>query len=175
MFTVRAKKVSVFALVLLVLSLVGLVLALTYIVKLGTTLIEHAQTVADHNARQQTYEELQSLSNRTATDRSALQTYILSEDETIDFLATIESMAVTQGVTLETNTLSVVEGGTFNTLKVNFSITGQEDDVRRMISILETLPYPSTIERLGITWGTNEQLDQVSSVVDLAVSLQKKS
>ncbi len=170
MITARAKKVMVVAVVCGVASVVSFAGAFMYVIGQGKTLREQAQAVADHAVQQKTYEALAALVASTKTDREEMQHYVLTEDETITFLADTEAMATAQGVTISTDALTVVNGKDFNTLKVNFTLEGDARSVHAVIQVLETLPYMSYINRLSLEGGA---AGAAEAAVELMVMLAK--
>lgn len=133
----------------------------------GQALEQYVQAIADRVAAEQKYQEVSELIQETAAEREALTKYLLAEDDTITFLASIETIGVEQGVILETNSLQVVnKEGNPGILEIQFGITGSEVLVFRMLSILESLPYHSTLTKLKF-----ERSEAGSDTVKLLVTL----
>lgn len=172
MINQKTKIILGFTFIFLLLSVVGLWWMSTQVSSVGKTLKSEVKVVADRLAQEQKYAELVDLVNETETVRNELETYILTEEETIDFLAQIEQIGIDQGVDLETLSLNVVEkSGMFDELVVNFSVSGNELLVLKMIDVLESLPYHSQIESLDIERRT--ELNEALMRVRLSVSLIK--
>ncbi len=172
MITKHAKRMGIAAGTFFFLTLCLFVAASVYVYVQGTTLRTKAQLVADHAAQRQAQAQLNQALTDSADERAALGAYVLTEAEVIDFLAQVESDADRLGVTLATDSLKPTTGKSFDTLLVQFSITGDESSVHAMIQALETLPYPSAITRLSLTAGGAEGVETTGSV-DVVVSLQK--
>ncbi len=174
MVTTRAKKILGIAIMCGVSSVAGFAGALYYVSGQGVVLRERAQAVADHAIQQQTYESLASLLETTKAEREELNHYILTEDETIDFLAEIEALAAAEQVLITTDALTVVEkkDTSFNTLKVNLSLVGSPVAVQTVLQILETLPYMSYVNMLTIDQSMQNDAG-VTAKVELMVTLAK--
>lgn len=174
MITARAKKIVVVAAVCGIASVTGFAGALYYVSGQGVVLRERAQAVADHAIQQQTYEALASLLESTKTERDELNQYILTEDETIDFLAEIEGMAAAEGVLITTDALTVIEvkDTDFNTLKINLSLAGQPSAMLTVLQILETLPYMSYVNKLSLDTTPIAETG-ITAKVELMVTLAK--
>lgn len=170
MLTPRAKRIVVVASVCGIISVASFAAAFVYVAKQGATLRERAQAVANHAVQQQTYQALAALVTSTKDDREELYRYLVTEAETIDFLAEIEGLAATKGVTITTDTLTVEEGKDFNTLKINLTLAGEERPIHDVIQILETLPYMSYINRLKLS---TDPAGVVTGTVELRVMLAK--
>ncbi len=169
MATKRAKKMIFLSVLTMSIAMGGLAASLYYVLKEGAELRVRAQAVADHTAQQQLYANLASLVERTAGEREALQKYVLTEDDTISFLADIESLAAERGITLVTDALTVVTSKPNNTLMVNFSLTGTEVAVYDFVSLLEVLPYMSYLTNVVVRRDATTGL--ADSTVTLAITL----
>ena len=149
-----------------------LVSMLQYIEAKGGELVQHSKEIADYKAREQAYNELEQLIVSTKDDRDELATYILTENVTIDFLATIEEIAIEQGIELTTNSLHVEEQeGLFDTLVISFSVDGPQARVYSMLQILETLPYHAFVSGVSFTNDQEAVGTVVQGTIELAVSL----
>lgn len=170
MITKHAKKVATITAVSAILSGGMFGSSLWYVSSQGALLTERAQAVADHTTQAKTYQGLERLLDDSTNERQQLHEFILTEAATIDFLADIERVAAQSGVTITTDTLTVAEAKSFNTLTVQFSIEGEAGPVAAMIQILETLPYKSYVDSLSLTTRSSAT-PPVTAVVRLAVSL----
>ncbi len=172
MITKRAKKVLTITALCACVSGGVFGGAFWYVAKQGDVLQERAQAVADNATQAQTYQALERLLEESVDERNQLQTYILNESATIDFLSDIETIAAQSGVVITTDTLTVTEATNFDTLLVQFTLEGETSDVAAVIQILETLPYKSHVDSLTIATRPDEE-PPVTAVVQLAVSLAK--
>lgn len=80
---------------------------------------------------------------------------LLSEADTIQFLAHVEEVAKSSGVSVATIELTEekISDPNFNELSATFSLRGESGAVERTIELFEVLPYRSRIERLTFTRG----------------------
>ncbi len=137
----------------------------------GRSLTERVDTIADTRAKERAYKELTLQVAQTKEQRDALNSFVLTEDGTGAFLTEIEHLGTIQGVELTTNSLKVVTlKDSPDTLQVQFGIVGEEQAVKKMVTILESLPYHSVVSSLSLT---KESGEKMRSVVDLAVTLFK--
>jgi len=185
MLTKRAKSIGIIAIVTTVTSITIVAGGLFWVLQQGSALVDRAQVIADHESRKSTYQSLQDLLARTETERAALLDYTLTETDTIDFLATIESMARTHGVLLVTDTLNVADekdSTTYQTLHASFTITGEVDAVNTVLKVLEELPYMSRVDGVNIQYGVSDpdfteqfgvQENVARASVQLVISLLK--
>lgn len=157
------------------LALISIILLATlvyFVFSEGKKLMAQQQLMANQEVQTQSYVALEKLLSISAEQRTAMHTYVLTEDETIEFLSNIERIAPEQGVELITGSLNVASSSAFSLLKVQYSIKGETTAVERMLAILETLPYASSLTSLDITRGSTEG-SGVTSQVELAVTLRK--
>jgi len=88
----------------------------------------------------------------TKPERDSLASRFVADEAVIDLLALIESIGREQGVLLATNSLNVVPNNDyFETLVVSISVTGQYNQIVKVLSLLETLPYQTTISQTQIS------------------------
>jgi hypothetical protein len=168
-----SKKTNSIALVSLLFALSSGLLftwVLYEVTTAGRSLTERVTTIADTRAKERSYKELELQVLQTKEQRATLDSFVLTEDSTGAFLTEIERLGASQGVTLTTNALKVVsQKDAPDTLQVQFSIEGGEQEVKKMLTILETLPYHSIVSSLAIT----KEEGQVRSVADLSITLFK--
>jgi len=172
MITKKTKIVGGLSLILLVGAIAGVLLAWQYVHTKGEELVHETTVVANFNARDQRYTELAQLIDATRADRDILTSYLLSEKDTIEFLSSIERVAVEQGVDLVTNSLQVVPGtGLFDTLVISFALEGQKSHVYTMLRVLETLPYHGYVTKLSFHESEKNGATITTGTVELTVSL----
>ena len=163
--------VAVLSLLFAVVCSATMVWVLYTITTSGALLQEHVTVISNHDAKEKAFSALSDLIKNTENERSLLKTFILTEEQTSTFLTDLEKIAQAQGVVLTTNSLDVTrQSGLFDILTIKFAIEGQDSNVQRMSTILETLPYHSQVVALtfsktdgAITKGT----------IDLKVTLRK--
>lgn len=153
MITKRAKKIGVIALIY---CLGGLV------VLIGTVYLtqQNKQKFADVRAKNAEAEAAKQLSTTieqtlqvSARDRATLDTFFISERDTIDFITEVETLAQTLQVQVETTQLSVIPATDTepSRLQIGFVVKGSYNNVARMLFALETLPYHRTIPDRSIS------------------------
>lgn len=169
MATKRAKKMLVVGSLTAVVAIGAFGGSLYFVLTESTALRARAQAVADHAAQQQLYANLASLVERTAPERATLQTYVLTEDDTISFLANIESLAALRGLALTTDALTVTEAKPNNVLMVNFTLAGTEVAVYDFIALMEVLPYMSYLTEVNVV--RDPETGLAESTLTLAVTL----
>ena len=172
MITKKTKVFGLTSLVCFLVSVAGLILVWQYVVDKGNELVGQAQELAQFQAREQAYRELEGLVDQTQDSRQELQTYVLTEEKTIDFLALIEQIAIEQGIELTTNSLKVVEEeGLFDTLVVSYSIEGPDKYVSSMLLLFETLPYHAFVSSLSLQYLPEESGYKTKGNIELTASL----
>jgi hypothetical protein len=136
----------------------------------GSELESRAQTVAEANAKIKSYKDLWTRYELTKAERERLSTFVLTKDETSAFLTEIETIGHEKQVSIKTNTLVVEKNKETNeeTLRIEFLIEGAVAEVKKVIKLLETLPYESTLISLVLSV---EEDGQARSTVGLGVTL----
>jgi hypothetical protein len=126
-----------------------MVLSLT---KKSAELSAQVVAIAESTAVSEEYKKLSLLLESTTDEREKLQQFILSENEIITFLSEIESISRSFGLLIETRSLNVVPGeNNFDTLELELSFAGEEQQVFKFLQFIERLPYASTIAQYGYT------------------------
>lgn len=107
-----------------------------------------------------------------------INTYFIGKDKALDFVKYIESLAVSSGVTY---TIDVVDTSPDNSLspankeflRIAIRFSGNMKNVRRFISLIETLPYNVKINRFdlrrtSIPATANGAVDSWNAVLDFS-------
>lgn len=158
--THKTKIIFVIALLFLLGAGTAFVLVSLEVERVGTTLESRVKVIADQLAKEQKFTELTELVVSTEAERGELNKYILSEADTISFLAEVERIGAEHGVELNTNSLNATEKeGEPNTLTVSFTIVGEEPLVFRMLTILESLPYESQVQQISYKLDEEARMD----------------
>lgn len=95
--------------------------------------------------------EIESLSRATADERAQLETFILTEEEAVNFLNDIETIAARQGIEFGTDMITEptpTDTPLFSTVQATFQFSGPEIAVLRLIDLFETLPHLARLTQL---------------------------
>lgn len=172
MIGTHTRNIAIFSLVYLVVACAGFAYLFIHTQEMGAHLQEQTAIIANNNILEQRQIELSQLLRQTEVQREELQQYLLTEEKTIDFLSEVERAAGALGVQFITDSLKVTpKEGAFDTLEVQFTFSGNEQSVREMARILETLPYHGQITRLEQS--RMEDASRLKSVVQLEITLLK--
>ncbi len=171
----KTKVYAIISAIILLVSVAVVIMMLAYITSQGEELALQAKEVADYSAREQTYRELSLLVDETKKDHEELQTYLLTEEGTINFLTMAENLAKEGEVELVTDVLKVEEKekSQFDTLTITFSTKGMKSRVYSFVKLLETLPYNVRIESISIQAQTESQTEIVEGKITLTASIRR--
>ncbi len=179
---------AVGALIFMICSFLAALYMYLTIYKAGTELTTRIVAIEQNVSKEKMVTNLEAAMAKTQDERNEISAFVLTEDETSVFLTDIEKVAATQNVTLTTNSLEVVKpikkvaSGTttpqtqeitpslFDTLSISFLIEGQEDAVKKMLYVFETLPYHSTVNMFTLK---REAGGYAKGTLNLSVSLLK--
>lgn len=171
--TAKTRNILIFSIVYLIISIAAFVLVMSQVNTVGSELESRVQVVANSYAKEIKYNELNELVENTATEREALKQYMLSEEDTILFLAEVEAVGKEQGTELVTDSLSVTQNSDGkDQLTMKLSIDGPEELVMKMLSILETLPYHSEVKDLSLSRGVQREGEDEAEIDANNVSLK---
>jgi len=130
--------------------------------KEGSKLETQMRIVGENKLLQEQYNSLLIAVDESKFEYEELNSYMLTEDKTINFLSEIETLASDMGLQFSTDSLEVVPlpNPQFKSINLALKATGKRDDMVGFLTILETLPYYSRIDDLtfsevskgGATW-----------------------
>jgi hypothetical protein len=170
--TKRTKTTFIFA-VFSSLFFVGGLVVMVYIITIQGAALEAAkETIAVRSAKNVAYEHVVKLLDSSAKDRVTLDTYFISEKDTIGFMSELETAANTIGVTLNTTELSITPAtskdgvNTPGVLSIGVHFRGGETAVKRFIQLLENVPYHKKLPSFSVT------SDTAADVWDVTTSLR---
>ncbi len=114
-------------------------------------LTENTRHVAELRANSNELATLMNVVTQSAAEREKLFTYVLTEEDVIDFLALLETLAAEQGIEYKTENINEKKhSNQFKTLTLNISAYGAYQGVVHFIALLETLPYQSSISEINL-------------------------
>lgn len=173
--SMMSKKTKIIAAIaLLYILIAGSVLAsVVYEVSVsGEALTSRVGAIAEKNARSRVFKELQKSVDDSIADRAALAGYVLTEDDTSAFLTDLEDVGNRGGVHVTTDSLKVIrqDKSFVDQLVIDFSLTGNEAAVKRMLTLFETLPYHSQVTAFALRKNVDGSAE---GTLELTVSLLK--
>lgn len=119
---------------------------------------------AQHTARAQSLARHIELSmiektvNETASERARLADFVVTDDRITEFLALVEGAVRSQGLTASTRAVEIKPGDQrFESLKLTIAASGLYDALKRLIVLLETMPFQIAIESVRLDRGAAEQ------------------
>lgn len=145
----KTKIVALVSGILIVLSSAAFFGFLYLVSKHEQTLQDELRAAAEAESRSNALDALIEVTEKTAEERKALAEVILKEENIIEFLSLIETVAREQGVTVKTNSLTPIPlSSDFDTLEIGFELKGDYATVLHVIRLLEMVPYQSTLTRV---------------------------
>jgi len=143
----------------------------------GQELLATMQLVADDQSAHENSQVVLDAFAESENRRTQLESYILNDDEdTANLLSLVEAVAAEQGVTVSTDKLQVVEteDKDFDDLSVRFKLEGPGDNVKRLISLIETLPYKQQVNELTLRESIDETtgLTRANAEIALVISIK---
>ncbi len=147
----RTVTIALFAGLSFLGGLLALVGCLYFIHHISTELDERRLEAATQEAHREGLKLLSRLVDESTEERATLSSYIIPDDEVIDFLSLLRRLGEEQGVELTTESLNVVTDKTqFEKLSVTVLVKGSYGGVVQMLKILETLPYQSSVVEVSL-------------------------
>lgn len=125
---------------------------------IGTSL-DRAITAREAVKNEQEYrnqkQNLNSLYNETATERLALGSFFVADDQKVSFIEKIESFgSATQAKVMLANIvaddLATSQPGTLGKISMRVDVSGSWASVMRVLKLAETLPYKSSVSAVRV-------------------------
>ncbi len=168
----RTKIIAAFALGLCFIALAIYIGFLSVVMSRKATLHAARLSAAEADMQSRALSQLEATVLSSKEDREKLNKYVLADDAIIDFLELIEETAKSQGVTLVTDSLTVVPiDDDFESLEIKITTKGSFDGIMRILHILEVLPVQSEIAGSSLT---RSGAGGWESLIDLRVTKFKK-
>jgi len=173
--TKHTQIVGLSAIILFVFSL-ALLVGMFYVISVAENDLILKQTeIANVRVHEQELNSLVRLVDESNLEREKLSSYLLQEEDVIDFLSLIESLAKDQGVSLDISGLNVTElNADFEQLSLAVDVKGSRDSVLRILTILETLPYQTLVSSVDIISSGESGTNGWSGKFILIVTKQKE-
>jgi len=120
--------------------------------KEGEELKRQMEVIGKDKLMQEQYYSLQEILNQTKSEHTELANYLLTKDNTINFLNEIETMARDMGLKLTTDSLAVsaLPNPQFEAIDLRIRVEGERTTLLAFLSVLENLPYFSRINELNL-------------------------
>lgn len=152
MITSSAKKVGIFAIVYCLLALVVLAGTIYYTAQNKNKFAEVRNKNAEAQAAKQLANTIEQTLRLSESNRSELNSFFISERDTIHFITRVEQLADRVGVTVATTQLAVIpeKDAVPSQLHIGFEVEGDYGTVAQMIAAIETLPYHKVISDVAI-------------------------
>jgi hypothetical protein len=154
------KKIITIALVLLAGTAAIFSFMVYQVVGQGALLTEQVEALETERSQEVAYYRLQRQAEDSVLEREQLKSYFLdSNGNGIDLLNSVEEMAPEAGVSLTTESITLVTDVADDSewIKTTFSFNADRDSVQNFIQVLETLPYVSRVTRISFQSAANNQ------------------
>lgn len=152
MTTKHTKAVGIFTLLLFFGSILVLG-GLFYILESAKErLSERQHAVAEAHMHENELAALVRLVEGSIEEREQLNTYMLYEEDVIDFLALLERSANEQGVALEIRSISVADArSAFEELEIDVQAQGTYPAVLHTLRLFENLPHQAHVSSVSLS------------------------
>ena len=141
-------KITVISVVLFVLAAGFFIFMWIQTQQQGEKLVVQLETLSEQRRQEEVYFRLRRVAEESSAERAQLNEYFFSgESESIDFLNMVETLAPAAGVSLNTNSLNLIEDTKDKRqwVEIGFIFDGSRNRVQDFITILEELPFVSKI------------------------------
>jgi len=147
----KTSSVTLTTLVFLGVVLVSYGVAVYFLYSLSASVAEAQQRVATIRAEEEARIILLRQADHIVRDHETLSTYLVDDGAVVSFLESIEALGQGGGVEVTTASIDVVTGGDFEEeLHLTVKASGSYVGVRRILDLLEVLPYASYVESADV-------------------------
>lgn len=114
--------------------------------------------IGNARSREQSMRSLRQLITDTEQERTTLSQYSVGSDGAASLIELLERDARGLGISFAIGGVSVdPKEGPFDTLKVSMQASGSFSAVMRLLALIETIPYASTVEAITLQREENGQ------------------
>lgn len=152
MITSKAKKVVVVAVAYCFLAVLVLAATIYYTEQNKKDFAEARNSNAKAQAMQKLSNTVEQTLLLSEDDRRELNSFFISERDTIHLITQVEEMGDKMGTNIETSQLSVVpkKGSTPSRLEIGFVVEGFYNNVASTLFAIETLPYHKRVPQITV-------------------------
>lgn len=167
----ETNKYAIGSVVFFLCSVIIAGLTYFYISQEGEKLEQQVQVVGENNLMQERFNDLLQLLKEHEEEHEALNSHLLTEGKTINFLNEIETTARNMGLKYSTDALEVepLSNPQFQSINLKMRANGEYRKLINFLHMIETLPYFSYINdlRLEAVSGSDNWSANVTLVVGL--------
>ncbi len=134
----------------------------------GVLLEEQIAILAENNSKEETYLNIKKTVQETEMERANIVgKFLKDENDAIDFLNEIESMAPSLGLVFKTEALDNVsdENKKVQAIKMSFVYSGDMKTVMNFTKLMENIPYHSYIESLTLNESANNNWEGKITII----------
>ena len=158
-------------------TLILVLASILYVIHVqGTKLGEAKEAIAQNSAKELAYSSVTRVLAASENERAKLESYFISDKDTISFISELEAAAKAFGVTMQTTGLSVtpatIVAGVSNppVLSVGVQVKGDKAAVKKYIVLLENVPYHKRIT--NFSFSGNSGTSEWTAVTMLAITMK---
>lgn len=168
--TVQSKGLLIFTSVVFVVVAVGVTYAYFTLIDLERRYEAQLQLVANNAVLARQADMLQQTLDRSVADREKLDSYFLNVREVADLLAETEQYMQNIAVVGEVGSITPQPANEIGiaTVAIPYTVTGPQEQVRKLLHFLETLPYHSAVTSFAVKGDATT--DRVEAQLTLEVS-----
>lgn len=118
----------------------------------GNAFFAVRESYAEQTAKEAAYMNLLRIIEDSREDRARIESFFLTEPDTISLITNIEQFARQRSLAFETTQLAVVQpsGSENQQLNLDLRFAGSEQNVRQFIRYIETLPYRKQLNTIEL-------------------------
>jgi Tfp pilus assembly protein PilO len=155
MLVTRTRRIAI-GLSLCILIACAVLYATYYLIEKTSQKVVAFETQAEEQRQKiEADESLKDFIKDTGDEIETLTKRIVASEGTVEFIETVESLAVGQGLSITFDTVKEddppINKEQFKILKLSFATVGSWKSTYHFIELIESLPYKVSIQNVGIT------------------------
>lgn len=176
MISKHTKTIGIIAVILVVAAICAFIGTGYLLYAKDNELKTRLQEAANVEVQIQELSTLTKVAEESASERGVLESFVLTDEDIIDFLALIETIGREQGIELTTQSLDVIEiDATYEELRIAIDLIGPRNSVIHTIRIFENLPYQSYLTNITLAQTGTGREEEWNSTFNVYVTKEIES
>ena len=174
----RTKQLFILATILLLAALAAYGALFVFIQNANQDISALESSIGVRGKQEMNLRSIQTIAEDTLEERTQLDSYFVSPDAVVDFIETIEQLAIPTGTSIETTAveehseLESAEAHSF--LRMQFTVRGSWQEIFHLLALIETLPFYIEVEKANLERELVDGVERWRGAIAIETAVTKK-